>query len=47
MSETIGKASLRDAAIGTGVAVDKNAGLNWSTAEHEHRDHQYAEPARA
>jgi hypothetical protein len=31
MSETIGKASLRDAAIGTGIAVDKMLALTGQT----------------
>ena len=33
MEETIGKPNLRDAAIGTGVAVDKMLAFNRSTAE--------------
>ena len=32
MEETIGKASLRDAAIGTGIAVDKMLALTGQTA---------------
>ena len=41
MEETIGKASLRDAAIGTGIAVDKMLALTGQTpvlADSEHRD---------
>jgi len=41
MEETIGKASLRDAAIGTGTAVDKMLALTGQTgpsaADSEHR----------
>jgi hypothetical protein len=42
MSEKIGKASLRDAAIGTGVAVDKMLALTGSNAVGADSEHRHA-----
>jgi len=42
MEETIGKASLRDATIGTGVAVDKIIALTSQTSRRSAGDIAYA-----
>ena len=42
MEETIGKASLRDATIGTGVAVDKIIALTCQTSRRSAGDTAYA-----